>query len=432
MSRASQPPPHRRPAGFPVAEGGSLTRMARFLAPHVPLMSPTTPSASRPAGTREARFGAPVVLALLLGFGALGAGPASAQGSKNDSVLWRNARGQANTIVGKVSENGLSQVVIDTEATQRKIDALSVQRIEFGDVPPAFTDAQLYLERGEVQNAAAKFTLAAGDSAARAVVRARARLAAAQAWLGLGADPSALASARKECELFLSEHPGNREVPTARFLLARVQRLAGDAPAAAETWAKLYREAAGPTPTAGYPPLISFQAGLAAAEAYLATQDAAKARELYLGLDGAIGTALASLPEADPLRPRYTAIQTEARLGEGFCLLATGSLSQARTFFQGQLTGAEGNPARRYGARLGLGEVLLAEGNARAAELEFAQVSAIDHTNPDRVARALLGLAQSALKLGAKADAKLWLEAIRARHGSAPAALAAKELEKTL
>lgn len=408
--------------------------MARFLrlpcaAHEPPPMTPATPFPSRPMTSKAVRLGS-LTLALVSGFTL--AGQASAQAAKSDSVLWRNARGMTNTIVGKVSANTLTEVVVDTDASQRKIEALSVQRIEFGDVPQAFADAQLYLDRGDVQNAAAKFTLAAGDAAARPVVRARARLAAAQAWLGLGADANALASARKECELFLSEHPTNREVPEARYLLGRVQRLAGEAPAAADTWAKLYAEGVGATPSAGYPPLVSFRAGLAAAESYLSVQDAAKARELYLGLDGALGTALASLPESDPLRPRYAAIQAEARLGEGFCLLAAGNLSQARTFFQGQLTGAEANPARRFGARLGLGEVLLAEGNARAAELEFAQVSAIDHTNPDRVARALLGLAKSALKLGAKADAKLWLETVRTRHGTAPAALAAKELEKTL
>jgi TolA-binding protein len=76
--------------------------------------------------------------------------------------------------------------------------------------------------------------------------------------------------------------------------------------------------------------------------------------------------------------------------------------------------------------------VLLAEGNARAAQLEFAQVSALDHTNEQRAARALLGLAESALALGAKNDAKTWLEALQAQHGDTPAVLKAQELQKTL
>ncbi|MEQ1894718.1 MAG: hypothetical protein ABL998_19420, partial [Planctomycetota bacterium] len=138
------------------------------------------------------------------------------------------------------------------------------------------------------------------------------------------------------------------------------------------------------------------------------------------------------LADNDPLRPLFTSIQSEARLGEGYCLLASGSLSQAKTFFQGQISAAEKQAARRFGARLGLGEALLAEGSARAAQLEFAQVSAIDHTDQDRTARALVGLAESALALNAKNDAKLWLEAVRSQHGDTPAALRAQELLQKL
>jgi hypothetical protein len=390
--------------------------MAAFLPP----MSPPSP-------LRVLR----AALAGLAGSLALAA-PPSAQATRPDHVLWRNARGQLNTIVGKLSQDALTEVVIDTGSAQRKIDALTVERVEFGEVPQAFADAQAYIERGDAENAAAKFTLAAGDASVRAVVRARARLAAAEAWMLRAGDASALASARRECELFLAEHAASREVPAGRLLFGRLQRLAGEAAAAATTYVALYREASGPKGTPGYPPSVSFQAGLAAGEAYLAAGDAAQARELYLGLDGALGTALANLGEGDPARALLAAIQSEARLGEGFCLLAGGSTTQARTFFQGQLSGAEGNAARRFGAHLGLAEALLAEGQARAAQLEFAQVSAIDHTSQDRVARALLGLAQCALKLGERADAKAWLETLQGRHGDTPSAPKARELLATL
>jgi tetratricopeptide (TPR) repeat protein len=374
----------------------------------------------------RARIGAALALAGL-------AASATAQAAKPDQVLWRNARGQTNTIVGKVSENSLTQVTIETGSSQRRIESPSVERVDFGDVPAAFADAQTYLGRGDLENAAAKYTLAAGDAGARPVVRARARLAAAETWLRrAGADRTALERARKECELFLSENPTNREVPGARLLHGRLLRLGGDPPKAAETFAALYREASGASPTPGYPPLVSFQAGLGAGEAYLASKEAPKAREIYLSLDGAIGAQLANLQDGNPLRTRYAAIQSEARLGEGFCLLATGSLSHAKTFFQGQLSGAETNPVRRFGAKLGLGEVLLAEGNARAAQLELAQVSAIDHTNKDRTARALVGLAECALKLQSRSDAKLWLEAVRTEHGDTPSVLRAQELLQTL
>jgi len=404
------------PARLTVAGRSALTRMSRFSA-----------AMSHPSVSRSPRR-AVWALGLLVVVGA--ATPAAAQ-TRPDHVLWRNARGQVNTVIGKVSENSLTQVVVDTGSSQRKLDAMAVQRIDFGDVPAPFAEGQAYAERGDLENAAAKFALAAADAGARPVVRARARLAAAESWLKKSrGDEAALAAAQKECELFLSEFAANRDVPGARLLLGRVQRLSGDGPKAAETYAALFRETTAATP--GYPPLVSFQAGIGAGEAYLLIGDAARAREIYLALESAIAGALASLPDGDPLRVQYTALQSEARLGEGYCLMAAGSLAQARTFFQGQLSGAESNPARRFGAHLGLGEVLLAEGNARAAQLEFAQVSAIDHTNRDRTARALVGLAESALKLNARNDAKLWLEAIRTQHGDTPAALKAQELEKNL
>jgi hypothetical protein len=401
--------------------------MAAF---HFPMTAPTT---QRRPGVRSAA--ARLALASTLALGALAAASATpdAQAAKPDQVLWRNQKGAVNTVVGTVSENSLAQVVVDTGQAQRKLDALAVERVDFGDVPQAYADALTYLARNDAENAAAKFTLAAGDETARPVVRARARLAAAEAWLRRSAqDRAALESATRECELFLSEHPENRDVPRARLLLGKVQRLAGDPAKAAETCEALYKEASGATATPGYPQSISFQAGLLAADAHLAQKDAAKARELYLGLDAALGTALASLAEDAPLRATYGELQAEARLGEGFCLIAAGSLGQAKTFFQGQLSGADGNPVRRFGAHLGLGEVLLAEGDARAAQLEFAQVSALDHTNEQRIGRALLGLAESAVALGAKNEAKVWLEALQAQHGDTPAVLKAQELQKTL
>lgn len=411
-------PPRAKPADFSVATANSPTRMAALLAP----MSPSK-------CLRRVLVGSAATFLALVGTGL----PTLAQKTavKPDHVLWRNQRGQMNTVVGAVSENSLTNVVVDTGTSTRKLDTLAVERVEFGDVPASYSDAQTYLARGDIENAAASFTLAAGDASARPIVRAHARLSAAQAWLKRGAnDRSALDKAKKDCELFLSEFATSRDVPEARLLLGRLQRLSGDAAGAASTYSALYKE--GTSGTAGYPPRLSFQAGLDAGEAFLAQKDAPKARELYLGLDAALGTALAALADNDPLRPLFTSIQSEARLGEGYCLLASGSLSQAKTFFQGQISAAEKQAARRFGARLGLGEALLAEGSARAAQLEFAQVSAIDHTDQDRTARALVGLAESALALNAKNDAKLWLEAVRSQHGDTPAALRAQELLQKL
>ena len=122
-----------------------------------------------------------------------------------------------------------------------------------------------------------------------------------------------------------------------------------------------------------------------------------------------------------------------ARLGEGFCLLAKGSTSQARTFFQGQLTNASKSSSQRFGARLGLAQALFADGRFREAQIEFAQVSAIDHTDRDRVARALVGLAECSQQLSdstGRQQAKSWLQTVKDQYGDTPSALRAQELLK--
>lgn len=419
--------PDRRASLFLVARPGHPTRMAALLRP---------PLRSMPVSNlfRRSRIG-PWTAALAAAV-ALGTGPAALaapQGSAQpDHVLWRNARGQTTTVVGTVTECTLTQVVVDTARSERKLDSADVERVVYGDVPPTYAEGQAYLDRRDWPNAAAKFSLAATDSAARPVVRAAARLAAARAWLSSGAtDPAAFGNARGECEKFLSENPQNRDVPRVRLLLGRAQRLAGDASAAADTLSKLYAEAG--AGTEGYPPSITFQAGLDAADAHLAAGATDRARELFLDLDGKINGALASLPENDPQRALLANLQAEARLGEGFCLLASGSVSQAKTFFQGQLNGPDVSAARRFGAQLGLAESQLAEGDARGASLAFAQVSAIDYTDRDRVARALVGLVRCARKLGGPQDlkdAERWLALVKEQYGDTPAVLEAQSLDK--
>lgn len=419
--------PERRPAtSFLVARPGHPTRMAALLRP---------PLRSMPVSTLLRRSRVGLHVALLAVAAALGSRPAAAplQGpSRPDHVLWRNARGQTTTIVGTVTECSLTQVVVDTARSERKLDAGDVERVVYGDVPPTYAEGQTYLDRRDWPNAAAKFSLAATDGAARPVVRAAARLAAARAWLSSGAsDPAAFASARSECEKFLSENPQNRDVPRVRLLLGRAQRLAGDASAAADTLGQLFAEAG--AGTKGYPPSITFQAGLDAAEAHLAAGATDRARALFADLDGKINGALANLSEGDPQRAVLADLQADARLGEGFWLLASGSVSQAKTFFQGQLNGTDVSAARRFGAQLGLAEALLAEGDARGASLAFAEVSAIDYTDRDRVARALVGLVRCARKLGGPQDlkdAERWLATVKEQYGDTPAVLEAQSLDK--
>ena len=148
-----------------------------------------------------------------------------------------------------------------------------------------------------------------------------------------------------------------------------------------------------------------------------------------------IATVLSSLDENDPVLFALRNVRAEARLGEGFTLLASGSSSQARTYFQRQLGDANGSTTQRFGARLGLAEALLADGDVRQAQIEFATVSAIDHTDRDRAARALVGLAECALRLSdtdGRQNAKVWLQTVRDEYGDTPSVLRAQELSQTL
>ncbi len=420
--------PNRAPQHAFESKVVGLARDTRMVAPSM-LTTPRRTTVSR-AWRSLLAPGAVAVLAAL----APTLAAATSQAARPDQVHWSNPRGRTTTDTGEIIENSLRRVVIDIGLSKKSIDVARVQRIVFGNVPPAFTEGNAYFDRRQYENAAKAFQIAAGDASARDFVKARARLSGAKAYLLHGAlDPAAFALAKAEVETFIADYGDNRELPDARLLLGRAQRLSGQAAAAAKTYDDLYGEAT--ASTEGYPLKTCFKAGIGAAEAYIASDDADKAREIYLGLERAVTAGLADLDERSPDRRQFVLLQNQARLGDGFCLLAKGSVSQAKTFFTGHLSGANGNAPLRHGARLGLAETLLAEGKLREAQVQFAQVSAIDHTDRDRVARALVGLAQCSLKLSdknANASAKRSLETVRDNYGDTPSVLRAQELLQTL
>jgi len=362
--------------------------------------------------------------------------PLAAQ-SKPDQVWFLDAAGQTKSFRGVIKVNSLDHTKIEeADGRERTVDSGRVTRVEFGDVPDAFTDGVAYFDRKDFENAAAKFQVAAGDAATRLVVKAAARLHAAQAWMKqAGQDPSAFPQALSQLDAFLAEFPDDRETPQARLLLGRARWLGGDPAGGAQAYAALYAEIDQATATRGYSPSVCYRAGLAAAEATLAAGDVEGARKLFAEVSTAVTTVVAGLEGESPERIGLEHVGVEAHLGEGFCLLAQGSTSQARTFFQGQLSNAPSSGPQRFGARLGLGEALQRDGRYREAQLEFAQVSGLDYTSRDRVARALVGLAECALALpdtdGHK-QAKSSLETVRDHYGDTPSALRAQELLKTL
>ena len=377
-------------------------------------------------------------LGLLLALLASLTWPVSAFAQAPDQVLWSN-RGKISTVTGTVTTNSLTQVVVQTGDKERELDAADVQQVEFGDVPQTFADGRAYFDRGDYENAAAKFEVAATSPETRAVVQAAARLWAARAWLAFGVrDRTAFEKSAEQATRLIEDFTDNRDVPQARALLGRATWLSGNTQGAAELLTALFTEGSGEAPTPGYPTLVAYRAGLDAAQARLETGEEADvevARGLFDSVATGLSSVLAGLEEDAADRRDLERIQTQARLGEGFCLLAAGQTSQAKTFFEGQKSSASMVSAQRFASQLGLGQALLAEGSARQAQIEFAQVSALDHTDRDRVARALVGLAECSLALDSadsRKAAKISLDTILAQYGDTPAVLRAQELSQTL
>lgn len=371
------------------------------------------------------------VSSLLITAGLLLGGSLQAQSGK-DQVGWTDKSGRAKTFTGIITENSLERTVIQVGDNERRVDSDAVTLVSFGAVPPAYAEGVAYFDRNDFSTAAARFQVAATDASASESVRAAARFRSGQAWMRASTQSSdAFANAVDQLERFVSDHPSNRSLPLATFYLGRAKWLGGDSQAAAELLRGLFQN----RETAGYPAVVSYQAGTVAAQALIAAGDAASAKSLFAEVQPALASHLASLDSADSQRFRLSNIEADALLGEGFCLLAEGKASQAKSFFNSKLSSAPGSSALAHGARLGLAESLLAEGETRAAQLEFAKVSALDYSSSDRVARAMLGLAECALKLpdsSSSADAKLLLQSIQDQFGDTPSVLRAAELLKSL
>lgn len=392
--------------------------------------SPKPMSSSVP----KRRFLTSLPLAAIL-LGGLVATDLQAQATQPDQVLSRNSKGTVVTKTGTVKSATLDAVIIEEDGKDKTIDGEDVVQVLFGTVPQPMVEARTYWGRGDFENAAAKFKVAAGDASATSAVKARARLRAVESFVKLGAtDPSAFELARAEAETFVSEFADSRDLPRVRYLLGRSQRLAGDAAAAAETWRGLATDSTGDTKKESYDVVQGFRAGLEAADALVSAGDTTAARDLFLSYDGLLPRAIADAGDDTRTALELQRFQATARLGEGFCMLANGETSQARTFFQGQSRGNDGGPAQRFGALLGLGEVHLAEGKHREAQLAFGEVAALDHTNRDRTARALVGLAKASLELPdstGRADAKSRIQAVLGQYADTPAVLEARSIAKT-
>lgn len=353
------------------------------------------------------------------------------QAARPDQVFRIDVRtGKVVSVLGVVEQHGLERVVVlRADGQQARLDSAEVVEVVFGNVPPAFSDARRYTERGDFEKAVARFRVAAGDAAARPVVQGAARLAAAKTLLKWGeTDPTRFREAAEEAQTFLTSFADDRNVPTARALLGRAQVLAGDAAAGAATLEGLF--AAGQAGTLGYPRLMTLQAGHDAAHAYLFGGKAAEATKLF----DALGSAVTASPREGldaATTARLDALGELALLGPGFVSLAEDKADRAESFFRGQVDSVK-TGAGRAAARLGLGEALLRLSRLRPAQLELATASALSYFDADVEARALVGLAQAYLGLGDASEAKKSLERVRRDHGGTPSAAQVSELLKTL
>jgi len=363
---------------------------------------------------------------------------AAALQGRPDRVVRINPRnGKETTYRGSITENTLEGVTLTSGEKEQKVKGDEIVQIVWGSVPPSFTDGENYLARRDYGNALARFQEAAADASARTVVQAAARRRATDALLAWGAvDPGQFANCVTECDRFLSDHAGNRDVPEVRWIKGRAQRLAGDTAGSAATFNALFNEGAAEPATQGYERSLCMRAGLEAADALVASGNGAEARPLYLSIENELAGMIASLedPESLELGPLLSA-QARAAMGEGFCMLASGQADQALTFFEGRSRDTEATAATRSTAALGLAEAYLASGKTREAQLQFARVSAAEYTDRDRMARALVGLAESTMTLldtDAKATARRYLDDVIQRFGDTPAAARAAETLKTL
>jgi len=365
-------------------------------------------------------------------------GPGGEQESSTpDQVFRLNARtGKVTKLLGMVTENSLANVKLIRDGKEQSVDAAEVVDIAWGTVPADYRDGRTYAERGDWENAVAHFRLAAEDTETRDVVRAGARLEAAEALLAWGAlDPNRFAECASECERFVADHAGDRGLPRAEWLRARATWLAGQAKEASVQFKALYEKGAGSAPSPGYDRVAGLEAGLSAAQSALAGGDAVTARTLFPTLETAFRAAAEELAGEDAgLRARLLRRAGEASVGEGFCMLEAGQGRDARQFFERKLSGTP-EPGARAAATLGLAEAHRALGDLRPAQVAYAQVATLEFADPDRLARALVGLAQVTLQLGgsdANVQAKNWLGKVVDTYGGTPWAAPASELLKKL
>lgn len=355
--------------------------------------------------------------------------------------VFRKRRGSIEVVSqsGVVTRNSLSGVELESDSKTTKLDASEVQRVVFGETPPSFRDGQTYFARGDYENAAARFQVAATDAATRPVVQAAARLAAGESYLHWAAsDPVHYSNAIDEFSTFFTDFPDNRELPKAERLHARALLCSGEPVLAATIYRGTFDKLAGTQAAEGYQVSDCLESGMQAAKALFDGGDTLGARELLDSLERALDAIIAALSAeegADEAQvAAYEALRSQTRIvRDGYAELVGGNLQAAKAFFENQYrkTSPTDPAAVRFSTLLGLAEVRLLDGQLREAEMLFAKVAALDYADRDRVALALIGQAKSTVALkdsDSAARSKKLLSRVIEQYGDTPSAREAREL----
>jgi len=365
-------------------------------------------------------------------------GLAAGEGGRPDQVYVKSKRdGSVAMVTGVVQRFELGKVTVAVGSKENNYDALQVQSVEWGDVPPSFREGHVYSQRGAWADAAKSFRVAAGDASARDVVKAAAKRHLAESLLKNGSTDSArFTEAATEAQSFLATFAQNADVPEVRMLHARALWLSGKPAEAGAAYRGVHGEFKADATAAGYDPLLCLQAGVQAARALLDAKDTLGAREAYAALEGQVGPLLAAAGET-PQKPDLQAIADEAALGQGYVDLTGGQAKQAVGFFQSRVSALkpDSTPSARFAAQLGLGEALLAENKPREASLMLAKVVGLECGDRDRALRATVKLAEACSKLpdaDARNQACARVKDVLQNGGDAPASVRARQLAKDL
>ena len=365
---------------------------------------------------------------------ALQSPPAQQEKVEFDQLAVRMDDDSVQSLAGWVTADGLTQVTLLIAGKETKLASVDVLKVTWGNAPRSYMDALASLNRGQFAAATEQFRRAAEDSSARQVVRASARLEAAQALLRWGAiDPMRLAEAHTEAQRFQRECADSRGVARADLIEARAAWMSGQANEAAQVYGWVFDTWALEEVLPGFRCEDCLESGCNAARALLDIQppDTQAARGLYVRVSQAAvyELELHALPFDIS---QVTRIRDEANQGSEFVDLAEGKQAVARKLFEGRLEAQSSiSETTKCCATLGLALALQAGGKLREAQFQFAKVSALEFIDRDRAARAQVGLAETTLQLGdsdAKPQARNLLEDVVKTQGDTLSAAKAREL----